>query len=456
MSPRIASLTAEQQQARRKQRRAEQQRYRAKRKAAATEAEPAEPAQPAKTTWGRETRAQKQQEYNENMGRAADMLGDIARDGGTDGEAAERVGAYVARLAQEESQYLNRRVARSVSIGLARDALFLRSFEERISRMPVRIAPSACAERAAPQFSERVVNLALSDLHFGAALDARELPIGTDAITETRRLARVVAETRDYKPQYRSVSRLNVYVLGDLIEGLLKKNDRDGDQLTDQFVSMLYALIQSVGALAASYPSVDMWFSPGNHGRNIVEHPGRATSSKWDSFETMIALAAKAACRDLQNVAWHIDKKPYIVVPLFDSWLFGTHGDTLLNLGTPCKSLNVAAITSQMNAINASGEYLPADDGRFDVFVAGHVHTGVLLHLAPGNLIVNPPLCPPSGFARGFGAHRERCGQWLWESVEGYPVGDARLIEVGARDDSDASLDEIVKHCAFAGDTWRI
>lgn len=460
MTRRLADLSPAQREAQRQQRRDEHARAKDKRlgvaPVTATVAPPEEPAVKDKTTWGKETRAQKQQEYNENMGRAADMLGDIARDGGVDGAAAERVGAYVASLAQEERQYLNRRVARSVSIGLARDALFLRSFEERIARMPVRIEPSGCAMHAAPRHSERIVNLALSDLHFGAALDSSELPIGTNAVTETRRLARVVAEARDYKPQYRDISKLHVYILGDIIEGLLKHNDRDGDQLTDQFVSMLYALIQAVGALAAAYPSVSIWFSPGNHGRNIVEHPGRSTSSKWDSFETMIALAVKAACRELHNVEWHVDKRPYIAVPLFNGWLFGTHGDTLLNIGNPGKSLNVAAITSQMNAINASGEYLPADDGRFDVFVAGHVHTGVLLHLPPGNLIINPPLCPPNGFARGFGAHRERCGQWLWESVEGYPVGDARLIEVSGRDDDDASLDSVIRHCAFAGDAWGL
>jgi hypothetical protein len=41
-------------------------------------------------------------------------------------------------------------------------------------------------------------------------------------------------------------------------------------------------------------------------------------------------------------------------------------------------------------------------------------------------------------------ALHHQTGQWLFESVPGYAVGDMRFIRVGERDDKDATLDKLI------------
>ena len=403
---------------------------------------------PGKTSWDSGTAdAQKKQEYNRTMGEFADMLAD---PDSADETKQARVSRYLSNLAEDEKRFLNRRRARSVSLAAARELLFVRRFIEA-SRVVFkdRIEPSGYASKSRRVFGKgkRIVNVLLSDLHFGARLDASELPTGYTAKTEARRLAKIVAEVCDYKPQYRDETTCNVLVNGDIIEGYLLHDIRDGDPLTDQFTGIVYALTQAIGHIAAAYPRVQVYWQSGNHGRNKLRHPGRATSSKWDSFETMAGVAVRLACQPLKNVVWNIPTTPYCTVPLFDARLLLTHGDTVINVGNPGKSLNLAKIDQQMAHINATGVY----GSKFDVFAVGHVHVGVHVSLMAGHLIVNPPLVPSNGFALTLG-YVSQCGQWLWESVEGYPVGDARLIEIGAAEDRDASLEKIIKPARFSYD----
>jgi hypothetical protein len=375
------------------------------------------------TTWGKETRAQKQQEYNRLMGVTVDLVSDVARSD------AEQAAAYISGLASEEEKYVNRRLARSVSLSMARENLFVRRFEQSLQHVPA-FKPVGCAVRATRRKgAKRIVNLLLSDLHVGANLDGAEGPEFSWR-QECARLSTIVAETRDYKPQHRANTHLNILFMGDLIEGMLEHDARDGDTLTEQFTACMYYVIQIVGLLSAVYPTVSVHWQTGNHGRNKLRHVGRATSSKWDSFETMIGVAAQAGCADLKNVDWHIPKTQHCEIQLFDSWLFATHGDTLLNVGNPGKSLDVSRIEKQIDAINASNLY----GHRFGVFAVGHVHVGLHVALPSADLIINPALVPPNGYARSVGYHGEACGQWLWESVEGHPVGDARLIKVPSPD----------------------
>jgi hypothetical protein len=84
----------------------------------------------AGNSW-RGTDAMKKQEYNRRMGLTAEMMHAIAS-----GDEA-KVAHYLSNLAEDEQRWLNRRRARSVSLEVARDILFLRQFEE--------LSASACS-----------------------------------------------------------------------------------------------------------------------------------------------------------------------------------------------------------------------------------------------------------------------------------------------------------------------
>lgn len=376
---------------------------------------------------------QKKQEYNRTMGHVAEMLHDTVA-----APDDRRIARYVSNLAEDERRYVNRRRARAVSIAHARDVLFLRSVEELAARaFRGRITPRGYSRHRPTTEGDRIANLDLSDLHTGASLDPKESPEAFAWTEAARRLAFVVDQAAEYKTRYRNRQRLHVYLNGDLFEGFLEHDRADGFPLTEQFTATLRYLAQSLAYLGSAYRVVDVWLVPGNHGRNKLRHPGRATTQKWDSYETCLGVSLRAACSRLENVRFHIARAPAVVVPLFDGAALLTHGDTELAIGDP--DTRGRAYESEANRINGTLRY-----GRhIDLFVVGHWHKGRILRLRRTSWVVNGALVPSNGHARTAG-YDSACGQWLWESVPGYPLGDARFIDVGPNQDTDASLDRIV------------
>jgi hypothetical protein len=182
----------------------------------------------------------------------------------------------------------------------------------------------------------------LSDLHFGAHLKPEECPFEYDTVQESRRLGRVVEQVADYKRQYRNETKLIIHLLGDIIQGQLH-DQRDGEPLALQFAASVHYLVQAVMFLASQYSSVEVYCQTGNHGRNMSRHPDRAVIQKFDSIETMVYVAMKAAILNsgVTNCKINIPKTPYYTVQLFDAKGLFTHGDTVLKPGYPGRSIQV-------------------------------------------------------------------------------------------------------------------
>lgn len=323
----------------------------------------------------------------------------------------------------------------------AREALLAAEVAARCAKVFTKQVKPRGKAKAKPRVNrkcDRIVNLFLSDLHIGSDTAAPEMPFAYGEREERRRLARVVAEAANYKEQYRDRSTLHVYLMGDIIDGRLH-DMREPAPLAAQFARALSHLRQAIAYLAEVYPEVKVFCQTGNHGRDKGRHPKRATYEKWDSYETMLYVALEMGTKELKNVEWHIPQEHFCAVPLFDSWLFATHGDTDFHVGNVGAALPMRRIEQQMHTINSTRVYKRV----FDVFAVGHVHTSASVQLAAGNLMVNGALCPPNGFAADLGLFTA-CSQWLWESVPGFPVGDQRRICVGEEDDRDRSLDTII------------
>ncbi len=288
---------------------------------------------------------------------------------------------------------------------------------------------------------KRELNLLLSDLHFGAALDGRITPLPYGFKEESRRLAQVVLQAAEYKEQYRNETRLRLHLGGDIIQGQLH-DPRDGEPLSAQTCDAIYLLTQAVAFLASRFPEVYVDCFSGNHDRITARHKDRATLDKWDSISTIIYYAIKTATAGLKNVEISIPRTPYITYESFGAKCFGTHGDTVLNVGYPGSAINVRSLETQINKINAS----LANREEYKLFFVGHVHTGTLVHLGNGvKLITNSALIPPDQYSLSIGSFENSCGQSLWESVLGHVVGDYRFVEVDGSTDRDASLNKIIK-----------
>lgn len=288
----------------------------------------------------------------------------------------------------------------------------------------------------------RAVNAILSDLHIGSDIKAAETgQLNFGRVEEARRLAKLTQEIIEYKPQYRSETSLNLFLLGDNIQNQLH-DPRDGAPGAEQIARCMYLLYQSIGHMSQNYPSVDVYCSTGNHGRLTSRHKTRAVNQKWDSIETTIYYALKLMFKDVPNVKFHIPLTPFVVAEVLGEKIFATHGDTVLKPGYPNNAIKVGSLENQINKINAS---LP-DAQEYAVFMVGHVHVGSITHLANGAvMITNGCMVPSDEFAVSIGLLENTCGQYMFESVPGYPVGDCRFIRVSKEDDNNKELDKIIK-----------
>lgn len=288
----------------------------------------------------------------------------------------------------------------------------------------------------------RAVNLVLSDLHFGSDINKHETG-GLDfgRVEEARRLAKVTKEVITYKPQYRKETELNVLLLGDLIQNQLH-DQRDGAPMAEQVCRAIHLLSQTLTHFSNNFPKVNVYVNSGNHGRNTTRHTNRAVNQKWDSLENIICYALKNTFKDVKNIKFEIPLTPYVTYDVFGKKIFASHGDTVIKPGYVGKAINTGSLENQINKINATLN----DNDEYSVFICGHIHTGSTTHLANGAvMITNGALVPSDEFAVSIGLLENSCGQMLFESVPGYPVGDVRFIRVNQKDDENKELDKIIQ-----------
>lgn len=357
--------------------------------------------------------------------------------------------AHVRQYAQEflpeqERRMRNRRTARSISLTTANESLFLAQLRDFAGEyLRDKVTPAGYSTRIKPRTQKRTVVALWSDFHLGSELTEIDNPIPFGAIQEARRLEAVMCQVRDYKPQHREQSKLVLIIAGDMIEGKLH-DLQDGAPLAEQCVIFWKLLAPAIGILAAAFPEVDVHFQVGNHGRNLLRHPGRATSSKWDSIEFALYQGLAMMLASLPNVRCHVPTRPWSIVPLHGHNLLVTHSDTEVKIGHPGK--HAEANSRELSRINATNRY----GVQFDAFAAGHWHWGMFLPGVVGRHVAqvfNGSLVPSraQGYARTAGYDNSPCGQMLWEAVEGHPVGDVRFCGVDERTDADESLGKLIK-----------
>lgn len=327
---------------------------------------------------------------------------------------------------------------------LVRNDTLMRSLERLFEEHPwpaaeeVRVARSfkKKGKKAKKAGHKRILNLMLSDLHYGSDIGIEETGTQYGPVEESRRTAAVVAEVAKWKRQYRDETVLYVHLLGDIIEGKLH-DPESAAPMTEQVYRAWWVLGQALRFLSTQFQQVKVFCTPGNHGRRKDRHPGRAVNQKWDSIETMIYGGLKLALADHKNVKFEIPLTPYYRYKAFDKTGFMTHGDTVLNVGYPNRAINVEGIRRQINEINAKE--------HCDLFGAGHVHVASTVRLPNGPMLITNGCLVPSGeYGQSIGIMHTGCCQQIWESVPGIICGHRMEIIVNESNDKDASLDKII------------
>jgi len=351
--------------------------------------------------------------------------------------------AYLQQRGQEINQAEGVRRNRVATTAAGREQLFLEQFRESLNAVFAEKLPPVKVAKPKKGKTQRILNVILSDTHYGSNLDPREVGHKFGPKEEARRTAAICKQVAQYKMDYRDDTELHVHLLGDMIQGQLH-DLRDGAPLAEQVAAAMRILVQAVRYLAVQFPKgVTVFCTPGNHGRNTARHRDRAVCQKWDSIENMVYYAMKLALEVSPNVKVLMGYEPKYDFESFGQLGLGTHGDTVINPGYPGKAIDVGGIAKQVNSINNAR--VTKGQKPYKLVIMGHVHIGSMVRL-PGRVTVvtNGCLIPPDAYANSIGIFDTACGQWLWESVEGHMVGDARFIEVDEKNDEDPSLDEII------------
>ena len=333
--------------------------------------------------------------------------------------------------------------ARSVVTTAARERLFLEQVEAVLAKTlssRYQVGKEYRSKKNG-QKTQRILNLVLSDLHYGALLDGREVPTQYGHVEEARRTAAVVVQAAEYKKQYRDETELYVHILGDLIQNQLH-DLRDGAPLAEQVGAAMHLLTQAVVFLSGQFKQVTVFTTPGNHGRNMARHAERATNQKWDSIESMIYYALKVATRHIRNVVVHVPYTPFYTYQAFGMSGYMTHGDTVIRPGYPNRAIDVEGVRKQINEINAKLEL----EARHLLFVVGHVHVASYCKLPNGVVFMsNGCLIPTDAYAQSIGISGTACCQSLFETIPGIMVGDRREADVDESTDRDSDLDLVIQ-----------
>lgn len=315
---------------------------------------------------------------------------------------------------------------------------YIEKFAGKVFSTPIKPYRSYAKEYKA---KKRVLTLVLSDLHFGADIKASETGfLDYGPVEEARRLAEIVRQTVNYKIQHRQETKLIVNLAGDILQGKLH-DPQDAAPMAEQICRAVHLLGQALAHLGGHFSDVQVNCCSGNHGRDLNRHQKRASSSKWDSVETVIYFALKQAMKQYRNITFNIPRTPFLTYDVFGAKYFLSHGDTVLNAGNPGKAINIKNLEFQINRINASFK----DNDEVKVVMVGHTHCSSVSLLNPGVVLVtNGALEPNDSFAVSIGILESSASQTLFEAIPSVPFGDCRIIRVGANTDKDNTLDEII------------
>jgi predicted phosphodiesterase len=281
----------------------------------------------------------------------------------------------------------------------------------------------------------------ISDTHIGCNIDKAEMG-GLNEYNPTvaaRRFALLFRSIAEYKLDHRSDTELVLALNGDIFAGVIHSQE-SVDPMSTQFASGLRIFAQGISYLAQHFKRIRVVCVTGNHDRYIhKDNKGRQSDQKWDSFGTNLYVSLRERFIDYKNIEFVIPETPYAIVEIHNHKYFITHGDTVINVGNPGKSLNIESITKQVN------NFITGLGMMIDVVVVGHVHKPVFLTLDNGvDLAINGTLSGTDGFAQSIGILSNNPCQQTFEITPDYKLGDMRFIRLDVADDQ-KELEKIVE-----------
>lgn len=340
-------------------------------------------------------------------------------------------------------QHLNK-IANKTAMDTYLKDEFLDAFPNALKEAKLKLHKSY-KPKSKSKVKTRTIVAHVSDTHFGANIDASEMHDINEFNWEiaARRMALFAEQIVQYKPQHRKDTELVIAVNGDIIAGMIHNQEWFSDLLTKQAAGTIKILTQFISYCAQYFDKVRVVMTTGNHGRAMHKsNKSRSTTHKWDSYETIIYLGVKSTLEAKhKNVTCEIPETPYAIVDIQGHKFFQTHGDTVINVGNPGRSINMKSINTQINTLNAS----QLANVKFAGILVGHVHVPTVQITDNGTvLLINGTLSGADPFVQSIGIFGNEPTQMMFEVTPEHAVGDIRFIRVSGAD-KNAELEKIIE-----------
>lgn len=320
----------------------------------------------------------------------------------------------------EEQERLNRRRQLSEERDLLKAVAgerSLRAFLESLVRdtaqrfdPPPRYKPPA----SVPGAVEETLVLMLSDWHAYEEVKAERTRgfNAYDAATFGRRVKRVVDAAISIKQRMERgkgwrFPRLIVSENGDLISGTIHELERHSDApgVVHAAFGCARVLGQAIRDLSAHFVDVEVFCTPGNHGR-FGDAKRMQQKDPWRSWDTLIALFAREKLDDCPNVRWHIPDAYSVAFDVYGWRFLQTHGHDVKSWNSiPWYGLN--RLVGNINALES------ARGAVINHYLFGHFHTAASLPHAAGESFINGSLIGANEFAINALGKADKPCQWL-------------------------------------------
>jgi hypothetical protein len=283
----------------------------------------------------------------------------------------------------------------------------------------------------------------MSDLHFGACVDRREVPRGAYSWQiAARRLALFCNRIVQYKTVGNRSESLRLVWLGDAFDGKIHNDDVGVDLLVNQIDGTRQILVSAVDFLRHHFAEIRVECAAGNHGRWPWKGSGRPAAQKYDGADTVVARGVEHIFRNCDDVSFSIPRTPYNKWESCGHAFMATHGDSLLSIKNPERGVMPKAIAVRLYDLESSEL-----GHKIDALLLGHHHFAMCAPI-PGRdpeatLVVNGSTLGRTAYSQTEGYSSTPPCQTLWTTTEESAVTDWNKVNLRAADDNDA-LDAII------------
>lgn len=295
---------------------------------------------------------------------------------------------------KERSQYLERQF-NSIQKSAAFEARLLDIFDKRITEAgPLQPLPPVVRQNPGEGRSEELV-VNIGCIHGGEEVNYDEvLGLNEYNIDIMKQRLIVVRDTVlnivNAKMTGYHFQKLHVFLLGDLVSGIIHDELIQNTPIVDQVLIVGDALSQIIQVWAAEFPELEVSGVVGNHGR-MKKKP--YYHKKYNNFDYLVMKYIEVHCKDIPNIKFNIPKSPMMPVKIFDWNFLLTHGDGVKSaMGIPFYGMK------RMDA-NLS-QTLTVGKGYYPHYIVmGHFHTNNVLSKPGGEIIMNGSLKGADPFA---------------------------------------------------------